>query len=149
MVVHQPLTARCFALLFLAAAATAQDVPWLLASRVDVAGNTTFSTAAIRDKVATNVRIADALLRARDDDEREQLLADCIADGYRFAGFADVAVRSERKDGRLLLQISEGLRCRVGTVRTTGNKELTAEQLVSALQPPEGSWPGWRGDGWA
>ncbi|HEX6810227.1 MAG TPA: hypothetical protein VF384_01275 [Planctomycetota bacterium] len=144
-----PRTAPCL-LLLLAAAATAQDdAPWLLASRVDVAGNTSFSTATIRDEIATSVRIADALLRARHDDEREQLIADGVADGYRLAGFPDVAVSSERKDGRLLLQIVEGPRCRIGAVRVTGNKELATDQLVSALRQPEEPWPGWQGDAWA
>src|SRR5262245_42985059 len=117
MHVREPLAARALASLCLAAGAAAQDdAPWLLARHADATGNTAFPSAAIRDEVASNLRIADGLLRAHDAEERAQVIADCVADGYRRAGFVDVAVRAERVDSGLLLRIVEGPRCRTGAV---------------------------------
>ena len=150
MVARESLAARSLLLLCVAAGAAAQeDAPWTLVRLVDVAGNRTFGTAAIRDELAANPRVADDLLRARDTEEREQVIADCVADGYRRSGFVDVTVRAERKDGRLLLHVDEGPRCRIGTVRVDGSKQVPADDLLAVIRRAEGSWTGWQGDGWA
>ncbi|HEU4419666.1 MAG TPA: hypothetical protein VFT55_12065, partial [Planctomycetota bacterium] len=150
MVARESLTARSLLLFCVAAGAAAQDeAPWSLVRLVDVAGNRTFGTAAIRDELAANPRVADGLLRARDTEEREQVIADCVADGYRRSGFVDVTVRAERKDGRLLLHVDEGPRCRIGAVRVDGGKLVPADDVLAVMRRAEGSWTGWQGDGWA
>ena len=150
MLARESLAARSLLLLCVAGGAAAQDdAPWSLLRLVDVAGNRTFGTAAIRDELAANPRVADDLLRARDTEEREQVIADCVADGYRRSGFVDVTVRAERKDGRLLLHVDEGPRCRIGTVRVNGNKQVPADDLLAVMRRAEGSWTGWQGDDWA
>lgn len=138
----------CAAILTILALAAAdlpaqEATPWQFVHRAKFAGNAAFGADAIQRAVCADADALDQLAHAVHDRARAEQLAALVQEGYRRAGFPAATVAALDDHGALLLQVSEGARCKAGRLLLSGNQVVDTATLTAALAQKKGDWPGW------
>jgi hypothetical protein len=121
----------------------AQDDPWQFVQALHFDGNAWFAGDDIRRTLCCTTSVLDRLERATSDTDRRRLAAALVQEGYRFAGFAAATVTVDDAATAATLHVTEGPRCRAGTLRIEGNTEVATDEIANAARQARETWPGW------
>ncbi|MGH7194446.1 MAG: hypothetical protein ACREJM_13075, partial [Candidatus Saccharimonadales bacterium] len=101
-----------------------------------VEGANAFSSGGIREALFNELDVIVACDPDAPLTELTTVIAEKTAAGYRDEGFRDVAASVAAADGKLVLTIEEGERFTNGEIAISGNGEIDAEKIITALTRP-------------